>query len=37
VGPLRVGSYVRVTVAPLLLKIDCGEGIRRSIVRVEPV
>nr|MDT0660083.1 DUF5818 domain-containing protein [Micromonospora sp. DSM 115978] len=37
VGPLEVGSYVRVTVAPLLLRIDCGAGVPRSIVTVEPV
>ena len=34
---LAEGQIVRVQTAPLLLKINCGPGEHRSIVKVEPV
>jgi len=36
-GTLQVGSHVRVTIAPLLLKISCGPGIPASIVELSVV
>lgn len=34
---LKVGDTVRVQVAPLRLKISCGEGTHRSAVTIVPV
>ncbi|MGW0432402.1 hypothetical protein ACWDV4_07630 [Micromonospora sp. NPDC003197] len=37
VGTLQVDSFVRVTIAPLLLRISCGPGTHASIVELSVV
>lgn len=36
-GTLQVDSFVRVTIAPLLLRINCGPGTHASIVELSVV